>query len=79
VLDASGRRLIDGAILQAGQSSPTFRSRRFRLTLGNGNVRLVVNGRSRSVPQTANGIAYEITKRRGRRTLAGAQRPTCAG
>ena len=61
VLDASGRRLIDGAILQAGQASPTFRSRRFRVTLGNGNVRLVVNGRSRTVPQTADGITQELT------------------
>src|SRR4051812_48326417 len=79
LVDASGRRLINGAILEAGQGSRTFRSRRFRVTLGNGNVRLVINGRSRSVPQTANGIAYEITKRRGRRTLGGAQRPACAG
>jgi hypothetical protein len=75
-LDAAGnRRLVDGVILGQGQNR-TYRSRSFRLTLGNSNVRLRINGRTRSVPAVANGIGYRIT-RAGRVVLPPAQRPTC--
>jgi cytoskeleton protein RodZ len=73
---AGGRRPVNGVILQAGSTQPTYRSSRFLLTLGNGSARLLVNGTSRTVPAVANGIAYEITPK-GRRTLAPAQRPKC--
>jgi cytoskeleton protein RodZ len=76
--DATGKRLVDGAVLQAGSSQPTFRSTGFRLTLGNANARLKINGRTRSVPAVGSGIGYEITRQHGRRTLSPDQRPTCA-
>jgi hypothetical protein len=55
---------------------PTFRSSRFRVTLGNGDVRLRIDGRLRDVPAVRDGIGYEITKKRVR-TLSPAERPTC--
>jgi helix-turn-helix protein len=76
-LTAPGRgALLDGVELQPGDAMRTFRSRRFRLTLGNDRARLRINGRLRSVPPVTNGIGYEIT-RRGRRTLSASDRPTC--
>jgi hypothetical protein len=73
---AGGRRLVDGLTLQPGTEQPTFRSSRFRLTLGNSQVTLRIDGKARSVPEVTSGIGYEIT-RRGRRTLPGAEWPTC--
>ncbi len=76
-LTAAGRgTLLDGVELQPGDAMRTFRSRRFRLTLGNDRARLRINGRLRSVPPVTNGIGYEIT-RTGRRTLSASERPTC--
>ena len=75
---AGGRAVIDGLILQAGSRQPIYRSRRFRLLLGNSEARLRINGRLRSVPPVANGIAYEITAGGRVRTLPAARRPRCS-
>jgi cytoskeleton protein RodZ len=74
---AGGRTLVNGATLSAGGATRTYRSSRFDLTLGNGNARLRLNGRSLSVPDVTSGIGYRITSR-GRRALAPGRRPTCA-
>jgi hypothetical protein len=73
---AGGRRLVNGLILQPGTEQPTYRSSRFRVTLGNSQVTLRIDGRARPVPEVASGIAYEIT-RRGRRALPGDDWPSC--
>ncbi|HEV7808908.1 MAG TPA: helix-turn-helix domain-containing protein [Solirubrobacteraceae bacterium] len=75
-LKAGDRTLINGLTLEAGTRTKTFRSKRFRLTLGNNAARLVVNGRSRSVAPSAEPIGILITKD-GRRTLSAAKRPVC--
>jgi len=72
---AGARTLVNGVILQSGASTRTFRSRRFRLLLGNGEARLRVNGKTRRAPALGGGL--EITRTRIR-TLSGAQRPRCA-
>ena len=75
--NAGGDRLIPGVVIQPG-TTRTFRSRRFRITLGNGGLRFRVNGRLFQPPQSAEPQGYEFT-RNGRRTLAEDDRPTCAG
>jgi transcriptional regulator with XRE-family HTH domain len=74
---SGGETVVNGRILQAGSRQPTYRSRRFRLLLGNSEARLRVNGRTRAVPPVTNGIAYEITPRRVR-TLPAGSRPRCS-
>jgi hypothetical protein len=74
---AGGEAVVNGRILQAGSRQPTYRSRRFRLLLGNGEARLRINGRTRDVPPVANGVAYEITARRVR-TLPASSWPRCS-
>ncbi len=74
--DAAGRRLLDGVVLQPGAETKTYRSRRLRLTLGNGDARLVVNGSPRPVPDVEQGIGYSITADAVTR-LSGAERPSC--
>lgn len=76
-LKDGNRTLVDGETLQAGDKTETYRSRRFRLTLGNANVKLRINGREREIPPSSEAIGLEITKNRGRQPLAKARRAQC--
>lgn len=70
------RRLIPGTVLQPGQTTPTYRSKRLTMTFGNGSVTMRVNGKALSVPASANPIGYALTPA-GRQTLDQSHRPTC--
>ncbi len=76
-LRAGDRTLIDSETLQAGDRTSVYRSRRFRLTIGNNSARLRVNGRTRTLPASSEPIGVEITPRRGVQELSAAQRPDC--
>lgn len=77
LVDDRGRRRIDARTLAAGSSRGPFTARRFRVTLGNGQVAMRVNGRVVDVPETATGAGYEITPKAIRR-LGPGRRPTCS-
>jgi hypothetical protein len=75
---AGGRTLIGGRVVSPTDRLPTYRSKRFKLTLGNGNLTMRIDGRTLTVPAVQDAIGYVID-RQGRRTvLPPAQRPTCA-
>jgi cytoskeleton protein RodZ len=74
---AGGETVVNGRILQAGSRQPTYRSRRFRLLLGNSEVRLRVNGRTRSVAPTGGVLGYDVTPPGRVRPLPAASRPSC--
>ena len=76
-LKAGDRTLVDGETLAAGDRTATFRSRRFRLTLGNASAILRVNGRPRSVAPSPDPIGVQITPARGRQPLSASRRPIC--
>jgi cytoskeleton protein RodZ len=76
-LKAGDRTLLNGVTLGAGDRTATFRSRRFRLTLGNNSVRLRINGRARTVAPSSDPIGLQITPNRGRRPLPASRRPVC--
>jgi cytoskeleton protein RodZ len=76
-LKSGNKTLVDGRTLAAGDRTKTYRSKRFRLTLGNNGLRLLVNGRSRGVAPSANPIGMEITPRGGRQPLPANKRPVC--
>ena len=76
-LKAAGKRTpVPGIVLTGGARQGPYRSSRFRLHLGTSEARLIVNGKSRSVPSVANGIGYEITRNKVRR-LPSSQWPRC--
>jgi cytoskeleton protein RodZ len=75
---AGGGTVVNGRILQAGSRQPTYRSRRFRLVLGNSEVRLRVNGRSRNVAPSGGVLGYEITPPGRLRPLPPSARPRCS-
>jgi transcriptional regulator with XRE-family HTH domain len=74
----NGRKLIPGVELQPGATTPTYRARRFSITLGNASVKMFVDGTARTVPASSQAIGYSITKALGRRPLHASQLPTCA-
>jgi hypothetical protein len=61
--DQRGRLLINGQILPAGAVSQQFVSPAFRIFLGNGSVRLRINGRVQSIPPSSNPVAYGVSQR----------------
>ena len=46
LVDATGKQVLDGVQLEAGQRTRSFRSQRFRANFGNGSVRMSVNGKT---------------------------------
>jgi transcriptional regulator with XRE-family HTH domain len=54
------RTLVPGLVLTNGGHKGPYRAAKFRLRLGNSEARLVVNGKSHSVPAVAAGVGYEI-------------------
>lgn len=76
-LKDGNRTLVDGKTLQSGDKTATYRSTRFRLSLGNNNVRLRINGRSKGVPSSSEFIGLEITQANGRQPLNKRRRAYC--
>jgi len=76
LVDERGRALVDGVTLVPGERQGPFRAPAFKLTLGNGEVGLEVDGRTVQVPQLAEPLGYQITPQ-AVRELDPAARPTC--
>ncbi len=76
LVDQDGRVLIPGQTFSSGQSVPLQRARSMRVTLGNSNVAMRVNGRAVQVPASSEAIGFAITTR-GATPISGDQLPTC--
>jgi cytoskeleton protein RodZ len=72
-----GHRLIPGIDLQPGEPTPTYRARRFVMTLGNSSLTMIVDGIPRTVAPSSEAIGYSLTKADGRQPLPSGQLPTC--
>ena len=71
-----GRLAIPGKELQAGETTSTYHSRRFEITLGNSSVTMLVDGHARAVASSSQAVGYSITKA-GRERLHSNELPTC--
>lgn len=60
VVDAGGKRVVNGITLQPGASTKTLHSTRLRVNLGNAGARLRANGRTFTPPASANPLGYEL-------------------
>jgi len=74
---ADGRKPVNGRTLQAGQSTSTMRSGRFRIVLSNGQARLRVNGRTRAIPPSDVPVGYAISRGGKITGLEPSERPQC--
>jgi helix-turn-helix protein len=78
LLDAKGKALVDGLILEAGVEEGPFHSGSFTVSFGNGEVQMLIDGREAEIPATSSPVGYAIDSA-GRLTKLGeAERPTCA-
>lgn len=71
LVDDRGRKPLNGATLTPGSPTPTYRARSFRLTLGNAQLRLVVNGREVAVPASSTAINFALSPAGAKRLPAG--------
>jgi len=69
LVDAAGKARIPGATLQQNVTAGPYRSKSFRLKLGNGNARVRVNGKIRNVPDVSP-VAFLITRKSFKRVDA---------
>ncbi|HVY76911.1 MAG TPA: RodZ domain-containing protein [Solirubrobacterales bacterium] len=77
LLDASGKALVDGEILQAGAEAGPFRSGSFTVSFGNGEVEMQVDGREADIPETSSPVGYAIESSGELTELDEAERPSC--
>jgi cytoskeleton protein RodZ len=78
VLDANGKALVDGLILEAGAEEGPFHSGSFTVSFGNGEVKMRIDGREAEIPATSSPIGYAIGPKGKLTKLEEAERPTCA-
>jgi cytoskeletal protein RodZ len=73
---ADGSAVVNGEILPAGTPRGPFRSKRFDLAFGNGNVDLDVGGKPFQVEDTPSPVGYRVTPKNVR-LLPEGSRPDC--
>jgi transcriptional regulator with XRE-family HTH domain len=76
VVDADGTARVNAETLAAGDRKGPFRSKAFRVTVGNGGGDLRIDGRRRDTPDRAEPIGY-LVRPSGTKVLAASSRPTC--
>jgi hypothetical protein len=78
LLDARGRALVNGLILEAGAEEGPFHSGSFTVSFGNGEVRMLIDGREAEIPATSSPVGYAIDPAGKLTRLSEAERPSCA-
>jgi cytoskeleton protein RodZ len=77
MVNGLGKVLIAGKIYDAGETIPTEKAGRLRLTLGNASVTVTANGKPVAVTASSGAIGLQFTPA-GHTTLTGSALPTCA-
>jgi cytoskeleton protein RodZ len=77
LVDQSGKPLVNGETLSAGDRRGPFRDRGLKLTLGNGEMEIDLNGEPVPIPSAANPVGFDLTPE-GAKPLSSTARPTCA-
>lgn len=78
LLNARGKALVDGLILEAGAREGPFHSGSFTVSFGNGEVRMLIDGREAEIPATSSPVGYAIDSAGRLTKLSETERPTCA-
>jgi cytoskeleton protein RodZ len=77
LVDAGGKRLIDGRTLDPSSPAPTFKAKRFSVLFGHGPQEMQVNGKTVQIRGSSNPIGFDITPT-SRRELSQSRLPTCS-
>jgi cytoskeleton protein RodZ len=78
LLNAEGKALVNGLILEAGAEEGPFHSGSFTVSFGNGEVQMFIDGREAEIPATSSPVGYAIDSTGKLTELEEAERPTCA-
>jgi cytoskeleton protein RodZ len=78
LLNAKGKPLVNGLILEAGTEEGPFHSGSFTVSFGNGEVKMLIDGREAEIPATSSPVGYAIDSAGKLTVLEEAERPTCA-
>jgi cytoskeleton protein RodZ len=78
LLNAKGKALVDGLILEAGAEEGPFHSGSFTVSFGNGEVKMLIDGREAEIPATSSPVGYAIDSTGKLSKLGDAERPTCS-
>ena len=60
LVDATGKAVVNGEYIEKGASTKTFRSRYFRVNLGNSSVRMIYGGKRYPAANIGQPIGYEL-------------------
>ncbi len=77
LVDRSGKPLVNGETLAAGDERGPFKDRDLKLTLGNGEMRIELNGDAVPIPSAANPVGFDLTPQ-GAKPLPTSASPTCS-
>jgi cytoskeleton protein RodZ len=77
VVDAKGKKLVNGQTLAAGKKVGPFRSRSFVAAFGNGSVHMLVDGKIAKTPATSDPMGISVDAKGRVHELPEGKRPTC--
>jgi cytoskeletal protein RodZ len=77
VLDAKGKRLVDGATLAAGETTGPFHSRSYTAAFGNGSVEVWVDGKRAQTPSTPSPMGFTVDRHGKLHEIPEGERPSC--
>ena len=77
LLDAAGKPLVDGEILEAGAEAGPFHAEGFTAAFGNGEFELTIDGKQADTPPSASPVGYEIDSKGSLTPLEEGERPEC--
>ena len=77
LVDHAGAPLVNGETLSVGDNRGPFKDRDMKLTLGNGEIRIILNGKDVPIPSAAEPVGFDLTPQ-GARPISSSARPTCS-
>lgn len=77
LLDDEGKPLVKGVVLEAGAREGPFRSGSFTVSLGNGEVSMLIDGKQADIPASSSPLGYSVGPGGELTELEEAERPTC--
>ncbi len=77
LVDHAGAPLVNGETLSVGDNRGPFKDRDMKLTLGNGQIRIILNGKDVPIPSAAEPVGFDLTPQ-GAQPLSSSARPTCS-
>jgi len=77
VLDATGKPLVDGATLAAGEAVGPFHSHAYTAAFGNGAVAVSIDGKPVATPETPSPMGFTVDAHGKVHELPEGERPSC--